>query len=430
MLSLLAGINCNYSIPEQVYLYGMAPVEKMKILILWPATPHPFHPSYARPYYFMKFYASETSITLLSPHVNMQSFTLPSEVKCEAVPIHTFESPYLKILLSTIGRITLTNMRYARDFNLFKSYFPPFQRAINSIIKRDDFDIIYSHYQVCSYLLRHKLAGRINAPVILEFFSPILYAQREFFKSEILSEKLRAFAKYVSFRLFEVGRYKHFEGGIYVSKTHLELSKPFLPKRCFIIPPGVDVEHFKPSNTCSNDPSLLFVGSMHYTPNILGILYFYSRVYPYVKREVSHVRFYIVGRNPDARIKKLGSDPSVIVTGTVKDVRPYLSTANVFINPVIIDDGGIKSKVLEAMAMGKAVVSTPLGVRDLGVTNERNIIVAKNDEEFAEKVVSLLKDENYRKRIGLEARRFVEDNYSWEKQSRTLYMCLKELMER
>jgi glycosyltransferase involved in cell wall biosynthesis len=168
---------------------------------------------------------------------------------------------------------------------------------------------------------------------------------------------------------------------------------------------------------------------MNYTPNVLSILHFYSKIYSYIKRELPDLKFYVVGRNPDRRIKKLGSDPSVIVAGTVSDIRPYLSMAHVFVNPIVIDDGGIKSKVLEAMAMGKAIVSTPLGVRDIGVTNYESAVIVKNDREFAEKVVELLRDENERRRIERNARKFVEENYSWEKQTKILYNVFKELVE-
>jgi glycosyltransferase involved in cell wall biosynthesis len=149
----------------------------------------------------------------------------------------------------------------------------------------------------------------------------------------------------------------------------------------------------------------------------------------YIKRELPNVKFYVVGREPDNRIKKLSFDPSVIVTGSVNDVRPYFAASEVFVNPIIIDDGGIKNKVLEAMAMGKAVVSTPLGARDIGATDYENIVIARNDREFAEKVVELLKDEKERRRIGNNARKFVEENYSWEKQSKMLYNVFKELVE-
>jgi glycosyltransferase involved in cell wall biosynthesis len=399
----------------------------MKILILWRGLPHPTHPSYARPFYFIKHHGSTNSIVLVSPyHIN--EATVGMQVEFEGVTDHAVKSHFSKASLSVLRRLTYTNLRYARDFNMLKQYLPSLQRKVNEILEREKFDIIYSDYWAYSYLYHLKLRGRIKTPVILEFFSPTLYSQRCFLRCGSSQEKLRAILAYLSFRFFEVERYNLFEAGIYISKTHLKLSEPFLPKRYCIIPPGVDLNFFKPLDVCSSPPSIVFVGSMNYTPNVLSVLYFYSKIYSYIKRELPSLKFYVVGRDPDRRIKKLELDPSVIVTGTVDDIRPYFSTAHVFVNPIVVDDGGIKNKVLEAMAMGKAVVSTHLGVRDIGVTDYENVLIAKNEREFAEKVIELLRDENERKKIGKNARKFVEENYSWGKQSKALYNIFKKLI--
>lgn len=398
----------------------------MKILILWRGLPHSSHPSYARPFYFINHYGSTNSITLISPYHGKISAML---MEFEGVDEPIIESSFLKkAIFSFLRRLTWSNLRYAKDFNVSRLYHPSLQRKVNGILERSRFDIIYSDHWAYSYLYYLKIRNRINTPVVLEFFSPTLFTQRSFLRYGSSREKIKSFLSYLCFRFFEVGRYKLFDAGIYVSKTHLELSKPFLPKQCYIIPPGVDLNYFKPLEMPSETPIIVFCGTMRYPPNILGVIHFYYKVYPYIKKEIPDIKFYVVGRNPDRRIKKLSLDPSVIVTGAVDDVRPYYSKADVFVNPITVDDGGIKNKVLEAMAMGKAVVSTPLGVRDIGVTDNENVVVAKNDREFAEKVIELLRDEKERKRIGKNARKFVEENYSWEKQSRALYNVFRELV--
>jgi len=330
--------------------------------------------------------------------------------------------------LSVTKRLTYANLQYARDFNIFRLYDPSLQFKLNEIIN-NDFDLVYADHWACSYLYGLKLQNRLMIPVILEFFSPTLYSQRQLSKFGSSADRIRALLCYLSYRLFEVNRYKLFEAGIYVCRTHLELSKPFVPKNSFIIPPGVDLEYFKPLEKGLDEvPSILFLGSMHYPSNLFSVLYFYKKIYPTIKEKVPGLKFYIVGRHPPKKIKELTSYPSVVVTGFVDDVRPYFSIADVFVNPIVVDDGGIKSKVLEAMAMGKAVVSTPLGVRDIGVTDNENVIIAKNDREFAEKTLELLRNESERKRIGINARKFVEENYSWEKQSKALYNVFRELI--
>jgi len=403
-------------------------VINIKILIVWRGLPRPNHPSYARPFYFIKYYSSTDDITLVSPYHNRETL-IDMPIRYNGVPERAFKNFFSKATFSVLRRLTYTNLLYTKDFNVSRQYFPILQKKINEVLKKERFDLIYSDYSTSSYLLYFKRKGRIKAPVVLEFFSPTLYSQRCFLRYGSFRNKILAFLTYLSFRFLEVKRYGLFEAGIYVCKTHLELSKPFLPKQTFIIPPGVDLEFFRPQPVSSTSSSITFIGSMNYLSNVASVLHFYSKIYPYIKRELPNVKFYVVGREPDNRIKKLSFDPSVIVTGSVNDVRPYFAASEVFVNPIIIDDGGIKNKVLEAMAMGKAIVSTPLGARDIGATDYENIVIARNDREFAEKVVELLKDEKERRRIGNNARKFVEENYSWEKQSKMLYNVFKELVE-
>jgi glycosyltransferase involved in cell wall biosynthesis len=205
------------------------------------------------------------------------------------------------------------------------------------------------------------------------------------------------------------------------------LSKPFIPQKVFIIPPGIDTDYYKPSLSPSSSPSLVFVGSMNYYVNAYSILYFCRRVYPLIKKIVPSVKFYIVGRDPPNKIRNLSrSDSSIIVTGRVEDVRPYICKAHAAVVPIIIDDGGIKTKTLEAMAMGKAVISTSIGAEGIGVTHGENIIISDEPEDFAEQVINVIQDDGLRRVLGYNARRFVERNYSWERATNLLEKALEE----
>ncbi|MEM4964624.1 MAG: glycosyltransferase family 4 protein [Pyrobaculum sp.] len=392
---------------------------KVKVLLIWGAgLPHRYHPSFTRPYYLIKHYSTAAQITLVSPYIGKIEFSDDVDVKLVDLP--QFRSRLSKVLYTIAGRLSLENFRYSRDFNFARLYYPDFQREVSRILRIQDYDVVYADFISAPYLL-HYIKSREHRPVVLEFFSPELYAFRNFASSGYITYLLR----YILLKLFELRRYRLFDGGVYVSQTHLELSKPYTPKRCFVIPPGVDTEYFQPfEKEEDSDPTILFMGTMSYPPNVSAVLWFYRRVYPLVKKEVPRVKFFIVGRAPDRKILRLSSDKSVVVTGEVEDVRVYLAKASVFVNPIILDDGGIKTKVLEAMASAKAIVSTPLGVRDLGVENEKHVMIAANEKDFADKIINLLRDEGERHRLGREARKFAEENYSWEKISRKLYDVL------
>jgi sugar transferase (PEP-CTERM/EpsH1 system associated) len=179
------------------------------------------------------------------------------------------------------------------------------------------------------------------------------------------------------------------------------------------IPTGVDVEYFRDTGGAEED-TLVFTGSMDWMPNEDGVRFFVDEVLPRVWRQRPQVRLWVVGRNPGAAITALaGADARIQVTGRVDDIRPYVSRGAVYIVPLRVG-GGTRLKIFEAMAMGKAVVSTTIGAEGLPVTPGKDILLADDPERFAEAVVRLLQDAQERQRLGSNARALVEERYSWQ----------------
>ena len=185
------------------------------------------------------------------------------------------------------------------------------------------------------------------------------------------------------------------------------------PERMEVIPTGVDTEYFQSAAPTAEQPNtLIFTGAMDWSPNEDAMLHFVEKILPRVRAQVPDVRLLIVGRNPPPRIQELGSHPGVNVTGTVPDIRPFLQQGAVYVVP-IRSGSGTRLKIFEAMAMGKAVVSTRVGAEGLPVTQGDNIVLSDEPEEFARAVVKLLADGTERRRLGQAARQLVERNYSW-----------------
>jgi len=193
-----------------------------------------------------------------------------------------------------------------------------------------------------------------------------------------------------------------------------------------VIPTGVDVDYFHPGSDSEQPESLVFTGSMDWMPNEDAIHYFCGAIFPLVKRQVPKVQLYVVGRKPSDRLKSLGAaDPSVHVTGAVEDIRPYVRKATVYVVPLRIG-GGTRIKIFEAMAMGKAIVSTTIGAEGLPVEHGRNILLADQPESFAAEIIGLLSDCERRRQMGDDARRLVESNYGWA----TVAQRFDEVLER
>ncbi len=183
-----------------------------------------------------------------------------------------------------------------------------------------------------------------------------------------------------------------------------------------VIPNGVDTLHFCPSDDAGSgagiEPGLVFTGKMDFRPNIDAMTWFCGDILPRIRAEFPRAALAVVGQKPAPRISALGHLPGVRITGEVPDTRPYIAGAAVYVVPLRMGSG-TRLKVLEAMAMGKAIVSTPRGVEGIAVVPDRDVVIADSPETFARAVVMLLRDPERRRALGAAARRAVETSYDW-----------------
>jgi glycosyltransferase involved in cell wall biosynthesis len=161
------------------------------------------------------------------------------------------------------------------------------------------------------------------------------------------------------------------------------------PLRISVVPTGVDVTMFKSTASQLSSPRALvvFVGAMDWEPNVDAVEFFCAEILPRIQNKIPEVRFRIVGRNPGQRVERLRGD-SVEVTGIVPRVLDHLQEAAVVVVPLRVA-GGTRLKIYEAMAAGKAVVSTSIGAEGLDVHHGRDVILADTAAEFADAVVRL-----------------------------------------
>lgn len=163
-------------------------------------------------------------------------------------------------------------------------------------------------------------------------------------------------------------------------------------------PTGVDTQQFQvapPSSAAP--PRIVFTGSMDWEPNIDAMEYFCAQIWPRILAEFPDAIFQIVGRTPFPRVQRLASK-SVVVTGTVPSVTDYLRDATVVVVPLRIG-GGTRLKIYEAMAMGKALVSTSIGAEGLTFENGRDLLLADDANSFADAILLLLRDAQVRRRF-------------------------------
>lgn len=194
---------------------------------------------------------------------------------------------------------------------------------------------------------------------------------------------------------------------------------------------GVDATYFQPDSGHSNpfatdEVSIVFTGAMDYWPNIDAVAWFVADVMPKLLVVRPQIRFYIVGRNPSGVVRALSGD-HVVVTGTVNDVRPYLQHAAAVVAPLRVARG-IQNKILEAMAMGQAVVTVPDCADAIGADEEHGLFRAADAEAFVSVVERFLCQTDSVKRLGLAARHWVITQFSWDAHLSGLDMYLNRAL--
>jgi sugar transferase (PEP-CTERM/EpsH1 system associated) len=188
-----------------------------------------------------------------------------------------------------------------------------------------------------------------------------------------------------------------------------------------VVSNGVDYEKFnyRYEKDIEKDIDLLFVGNMSYFPNAQAVEFFFDIIYPILKQYKENFKVYVVGPNPNRKIRSLSDNNKIFVTGLVDEVVEYYHRAKVFIAP-LQSGSGIQNKILEAMACGVSVVTTSVGNSGIQAKDGEHIYLADDPKSFTNKVDSLLENNDERKRLAKNARAFVEDNFSWEAKSREL----------
>ncbi len=187
---------------------------------------------------------------------------------------------------------------------------------------------------------------------------------------------------------------------------------------------GVDLEYFAPAAAFdpappNSEPSFVLVGAMNYRPNVDAARWFADKVWPTILGTMPKARFLIVGSRPAPEVQALATRLGVTITGRVPDVRPYVAAATVVVAPLRIARG-IQNKVLEAMAMGRAIVATPQAREGIDAEPGRDLLVEADAPGFARACLALAADPVRAAALGQTARARAEARYAWEPNLRLL----------
>ena len=299
-----------------------------------------------------------------------------------------------------------------------------------SLTGREKFDVIqFEMLHAGQYLpdLRRSPLNRNTPSILIQHNIDSVVWARLYRNASSPLRKLGAFIQSLEFRRIERRLCPMFDLCVSMSKRDAErLRRIAHDVRIEIVPNGVDLEYFRPREDEVRWNRVVYVGSMDWYPNEDAVLYFYEHMWPIIRREVPEAEFYVVGQYPGPRVKALDSKDGVHVTGLVEDIRPYVASAAVFVVPLRIG-GGTRLKILEALAMGKAVVSSGIGCEGLDLTAGKDLIVADDPEEFAGWVIRLMRDEVERERLARSGHKKAINHFGWDRMAEKMLRIYADL---
>ncbi len=194
------------------------------------------------------------------------------------------------------------------------------------------------------------------------------------------------------------------------------------PRTATVAMNGVDLDYYAPVPASAPvDQAVAFVGAMDYLPNVDAAVWFADAVWPLVRRLYPTAEFRVVGRKPAGAVQKLADRPGIIVTGSVPDVRPFVASAAAVVAPMRLSRG-LQNKVIEALAMAKAVVAAPPALAALAVVPGRDLLCATTPAEWVAAIGQLFDPAGRRSELGAAGRAFVEAHHHWDR-------CLEPLLD-
>lgn len=395
----------------------------MKIVMVSPYLPSPTSGNRSRSYYLLKMLASQHAVSLLAMG---EKFVL--ETPRDMVPLESFTRS-VKVLqpasraypkrIHQLVNVVRRKSNVADGHDMIK-----LQNELNLLFVHDHYDAV---------VFESALAGNYCFPKDVKVILDQHNLEFELLQRVYLHEKslLRKWYNWRESRIMksiEMKLCREAHAIAVPSERERLLLKSVLPDKIIeVVPNGVDIEYFDGDNLNQEiENRIVFTGSMEYYPNVEAVLFFAQKCWPLIRQYIPDASWQIVGKNPLPNVQKLAKLPGVTVTGTVVDVRPHFAQAKVAIVPLLVG-GGTRLKILEAMAMRKAVVSTSLGCEGLSVAPGTHLIVEDEPEAFARAVIELLKNPEKRLSLGNAGRELVEAEYSWKHCGNLLLGVLEHL---
>ena len=385
------------------------------ILMLTPYLPYPpVSGGRSRTYNLIKQLTRDYKITVICfGRPEEKAFDIsPLRALCDLEVIDRDSSPgTLKAALLSLTSVKPITMR------LYSS--SEFRHSVRQYLKAQQCDLIH----VESFYMIQNVPQDSPVPVLLaepaiEYIAWWRHAQ----VAQPLYQRPAIALEAMKMRVFEPQAWGQATLVGVMSQVDAELVKQATPGVVTAPSPnGVDVDYFQPGIAPREADQAVFMGDYKYFPNTDAVLYFMREIMPLIRQERPDFTLTLIGKDPPLELQALGDDPTsgVRIAGLVDDTRPYLTGAALFVCP-LRSGSGTRFKLLEALACGCPVVSTPLGAEGLEAVNDRHMLLAGTPRAFADAVLSILNNPEQAERLSRHGRNWVVERHAWKRSAALL----------
>lgn len=379
---------------------------RTKVLLVTPTVPYPPNWGFGiRVFNFIRELSRTCDVTVVCYADNADRPKV-DELRQYCVGVHTVVSP-----LSSTWRKRAAQLRSVvsrRSFQSLGLRSRPMEALLRRLLSDGTFDLV----QLESSQLNAVVDWGSTALIVDEHNLEYELLHRMY---EVETSPLRKgynWLEYRKFRTEEFAAWRRADACVVTStREQTVLGARERSKPTHVAPNGVDVDFFEPSGAAVAPETIVYTGLMSYRPNSDAVTFFVHEVLPLIVAERPSVQFTIVGLRAHESVGALAG-PNVRILSDVPDVRPYVREAAVFAVPLRMGSG-TRLKILEGLAMGKAMVSTTLGCEGIDVEAGEHLLVADEPAAFAYAVLQLMNDQELSQQLGRSGRTLVEERYSW-----------------
>jgi polysaccharide biosynthesis protein PslH len=345
-------------------------------------------------------------ITLLAPAPAVVDMSALAEMRrhcrLELVPLDT-RNHMLPAAINLFSSTPYTVAKYDAR---------PLRKRLRELLAAERYDLVQiENLHMAAY---GAIAAEQGLPVVLRQQNVESQLAERYARTQHGLRRLYALIHAAKLRRYEASACARMDVCLAITPDDAERLRALSPTiRVVTVPAGVDLDDFQPRPAGEEAAAIVSVAAMDWPPNSDAIGWFSEQVLPLIRETHPAARLYIVGKNPPPAIQALARLDYVTVTGFVDDVRAYFAKGAVFVVP-LRSGGGMRVKILQAMAMGKAIVSTTIGAEGIAAEDGEAICLADTPAAFAGQVSRLLGDAQLRRRIGGCAQRLAAARYSWD----------------